>query len=259
MKSHHNSDPSQSVGNRRVKNGARALAAAAALTLAACSPQSGDKEPKAIPAPTHPTLVPETKSMSPKDVDSVERERKNEELKQRAQLTAENFAERIVETYKTGSGIDKKFIYDEHDGSNVAVNVLYNTKTLIAGEYGEYGLVASLKRNSDGSFDTKSVDMISVFENVNITGTEVAKNPDDRLNVFSYFLTKDLNGDWSVRTSRLDKGGDTNEITGDSGSTSNTMDSAQFEMLSNEAATVLEWAKLQAPVNYVPEVRSAES
>jgi hypothetical protein len=167
-------------------------------------------------------------------------------------------ATRVIDEYQKSKS-PHNYIYDPKDGSSLGVNTLYNTETVVGGAYGEYGLVASVKRDAQGNLDPKTVDMVSVFENINVAGKEVAKNPGDRVNLYGFMLLKDGNsGDWTVLVDQTNKGGaeptlrcDTSAPEGLPGSYA-PLTTGQFDALTAQANTVFDWAVEQAPVNYPP-------
>lgn len=152
-------------------------AAATAALLAACSPGGGtDAAPRETTTTTAEATTTTKAGPTPAEVkaysDAVEKNKFNERLQEaKVELATE-----IVEAYENNSGNFKNYFY-EFDQSDVfepgygAVNVLINSETDGPGT-AEYGLIATMKRNADGSFDPSTVDSVHVFKQVNRSGID---------------------------------------------------------------------------------------
>lgn len=176
-------DPTKTTPDHKKRSGRGrtavvGAAAATAALLAACSPGGGSGE--ATPRETTTTVAEATTTTkaapTPEEVktysDAVEKNSFNERLQEaKVELATE-----IVDAFNNNEGDSTSNFYEFNDSEYFeagygALNVMFNTQTNGSG-IGEYGLIAHMKRNPDGTFDPNTVDGIHVYRQVNRTGIE---------------------------------------------------------------------------------------
>ena len=253
-------DPSSAIGNVKRNTTRVVAAAAAALALAACTSSHSSAE-KATVSPSVSIVVPTPEVTTPA-TPAEQSPEENKLVKAKAQKTAVALAGRVISEYNK-HGSKHNFLYEPKPTSGQpedfhAVNVLYNTKTLLAGAYGEYGLLATVRRNKAGQLDPGTVDSVTVLENVNVAGKSRATNPGDRVNLYDFTMDKNkTTGDWNVRVTQETKGGpapivslDTNTLVSDTYNKPATV--SELNIIAAQANHVFDLAEQKVPVSYVP-------
>ncbi len=227
------SDPSAKIGNRRARRGVSVIAAAAVLSLAACSAHA---QPKSAGAETSSTTT-----TSP--------EQGQETLIAKVRSSAEHMAEGVLSRYLTDDKV-KKFTTINDDGSEI-VSLTYDTSTPAVGfKGGQYSFVVTMGQTRGNG--PKPVSEVSFSEEIYSTGT------DGELNMWpvaSFSLKKHPNSDnWLWTRSPNSKYGlgeqfisDTATPTGKEDQSS-PFDIGEFENWVTDFEGRFDWAEQERPI-----------
>lgn len=253
-----NTDPTAVAGNRKIRPGRPvATALAAALLLSGCSWKASrtDAAPSRAPASTS---APE--SVKPPVSTEQKKLTENEQIKLKAQATAEDFAGRIMTEYAKGKSSDNN-LFEPTDGPGLqGVFVNYDAETSQHNATGEYVFTAIVGRDEKGNPNPAAVNNIYLAKRVYTFDKNNPSMLGKSTTLHSFSLEKhESTNDWSIgvinRTNKGEiKGGEYDTVQTPGANQNGSITMEHFDAYIEQAKTVFDQAVNQTPIDVVPPV-----